>query len=192
MLRTVVVTILTLIMPGLAGCGRPAPTQESPTSPSAEPPALKPVAEGPRKVLSDTAEAKWAKAIAVEFLDALIVEHSGKAASATLSDGFKKRIGAGLIYLIARSYGTAEEKARGYLESEFHEHLRTWGSTWASYGIESQEMAPDLGEALFRGPLRVNERVKSSYTSGTFTLRVSKEKESGKWRVDNFSVKGSE
>jgi hypothetical protein len=50
----------------------------------------------------------------------------------------------------------------------------------ASWAITSEAMAPEGGEAIFSGTITARRE-------GTFSLRVIKEKEAGRWRVDYFS-----
>jgi len=108
------------------------------------------------------AELKWAKGVAVDFLDAAFNGHLEQAES--LIDSSLKA-----------SFAREGEK-----------RLREWlNNSIAIRGFrapvfQSETIAPDQDEASFQGTFQGNEK------SFSFSLRVVKDKESGKWRVSYF------
>jgi hypothetical protein len=104
------------------------------------------------------AELKWAKEVTADFLDAGLTGNYASA-EALLTADFKKALKEG-----KESVASLFNGPRG-------------AKSWA---IGSEEIAPDKDEASFRGAF------KGEKGEATFSLRVAKEKESGKWRVSFF------
>jgi len=108
------------------------------------------------------AELKWAKGVATDFIDAAFNSNLEQAES--LIDSSLKKA----------------------LAKEGKNRLREWlNNSIAIQGFrdpvfESEEIAPDQDEASFKGNFKAKEK------RFQFSLRVIKDKESGKWRVSYF------
>jgi hypothetical protein len=110
-----------------------------------------------------TEELKWAKGIADDFLNAG-TRHDADQAVLLLSAEFVKSI--------AQQRTTPDS----YLHTRFSD------VTGAKSSITSEEMAPDKDEGSFRGTFTAENG------EASFSIRVAKEKESGKWRVSYFVI----
>jgi hypothetical protein len=108
-------------------------------------------------------ELKWAKGIVIDFLNAGARQNDDQAA-VLLSTDFLKLI--------------SQQKT----SPESYVHSRFFDVKAAKASITSEEMAPDQDEAVFRGTFAADDG------EAGFTIRVVKEKESGKWRVNFFIV----
>jgi hypothetical protein len=111
------------------------------------------------------AELKWAKQVADDFFDAAFKGCNLAQAETLLDSSLKKSI-ADLLAADVRGW-LADIANHGFHDPAF----------------ESEEIASDLDEASFKGTL------KSGKSSFRFSLRVSKDKESGKWRICHFLFK---
>ena len=109
-------------------------------------------------------ELKWAKGIVSDFVSAGARQADDQAVL-LLSSDFIKSI--------------KEQKTT----PDSYVHSRFFNLTEAKASITSEEMAPDNDEAVFRGTLA------AEIGEADFTIRVVKEKDSGKWRV-NYLVVG--
>jgi len=113
-------------------------------------------------------ELKWAKGVATDFLDAAFNSKLEQAES-LIDSSLKKAF------------------AR-----EGESRLREWlNNSIAIQGFrdpvfESEEIAPDQDEASFKGNFKAKEK------RFQFSLRVIKDKESGKWRVGYFQFREKE
>lgn len=114
------------------------------------------------------AELKWAKGVATDFLTSTF--NSNLEQAETLLDSSLKKVFA----------------------KEGENRLREWlNNSIAIQGFrdpifESEEMAPDQDEASFKGHFKAKEK------RFQFSLRVIKDKESGKWRVSYFQFNEKE
>ncbi len=112
------------------------------------------------------AELKWAREIASDFLSAGLRQDHVQAS-----------------VLVASDLKKAVEKDRTTLDSFLSSHfstLRMQGAkTWT---FASEIIAPDKDEAVFRG------QCTGDTGEADITVRVVKEKESGKWRVHLFAI----
>jgi hypothetical protein len=123
--------------------------------------AAAPAQEKPEK---KDAELKWAKTVVTDFMTAgLRGEHDQL--SVMLSADLKKAL------------EKTSEPDRTFVYNRFAVYLKGT-KAWSS----SEEIAPDQDEATFRGTCTGEEG------QAEFTVRVVKEKDSGKWRVHLFSV----
>lgn len=109
------------------------------------------------------AELQWAAGVASDFLTC-VIEIDGVNAPLLLSAEFRKQ------------FATAAE-LENWLSRAANENLRK------GFEITTRELAPDQDDALFRGTLSGEKK-----TAG-FTLRLTKEKDGGKWRVTYFVFK---
>jgi hypothetical protein len=114
-------------------------------------------------------ELKWARQIAKAFLQD-VVAGKWESAAASTTEAYRKR---------DRS-GTGFNTIMVEVDGDPRGHKRD--QELSSFSFSEEELAPGHDEASFRGTLSGPDRV------GTFSLRVVKEKESGKWRVDHFST----
>jgi hypothetical protein len=109
------------------------------------------------------AELAWAKEVAADFLNAG-VQGNYASAEALATAEFKKILNdtgpSSVTYLLSVVAG---------------------GGQAESWSITTEEIAPDNDEAAFRGAF------KGKKGEATFSVRVVKEKESGKWRVGYFA-----
>ena len=108
------------------------------------------------------AELAWAKEVATDFLNAgLTGNYAGAEALATPE--FKKTLKesgpSSVTFILSSAAGGAE-----------------------SWAIATEEIAPDKDKAVFRGSF------KGKKGEATFSLRVVKEKDGGKWRVSFFAA----
>ena len=114
------------------------------------------------------AELKWAKGVATDFLEATFdwrIEQADALIDASLKKSFQKG---------------GENSLREWLNNTicirmYHDAV-----------IESEELAPDQDEAAFKGKLKAGEGAQARSIS--FSLRVAKEAESGKWRVSFIHI----
>jgi hypothetical protein len=125
--------------------------------------AIYATALGDDKQEKKTEELKWAKGIVSDFLNAGARQADDQAVL-LLSSEFIKSI--------------KEQKTT----PESYVHSRFFNVTAAKASITSQEMAPDQDEAVFHGAFATDDG------EADFTIRVVKEKDSGKWRVNFFVV----
>jgi|GEM_PF-7001086 len=115
-----------------------------------------------------SAELKWAKGVATDFLNAAFngkIEQAESLIDSSLKMAFAKE---------------GEKRVREWLNNTiaiqgFHDPA-----------FESEEIAPDRDEASFKGHFKGNEK------RFQFSLRIVKDKESGKWRVSYFQFKEKE
>jgi hypothetical protein len=108
------------------------------------------------------AELRWAKGVARDFLEAAFtgqLEQAESLIDTSLKKSFAKEGEKRLREWLNNSIGI-----RGFRAPVFR----------------SEKIAPDRDEASFRGTFRDKEK------SFAFSLRVVKDKESGKWRVSYF------
>ena len=82
---------------------------------------------------------------------------------------------------------TPEETARGYQDWSVHQNMRSVGASWKGWKIKEERLSPEGDEAQFKGVLESDD---AAYKSGSFTLRVLKEKEGARWRIDSFTAVG--
>lgn len=111
------------------------------------------------------AELKWAKGVVNDFMTAGIRGEYEQAAI-LLADELKKTL------------APTSQPDTTFITNRF---ARTLNGT-KSWSIAAEEMSPDQDEACFRGTC-TGERGEVE-----FSARVVKEKESGKWRVLQFTV----
>ena len=115
------------------------------------------------------AELKWAKGVATDFLEATFdwrIEQAEALIDASLKKSFQKG---------------GENSLREWLNNticirKYHDAV-----------IESEELAPDQDEASFKGKLKAGEGAQARSIS--FSLRVAKDAETGKWRVSFIHIK---
>ena len=115
------------------------------------------------------AELKWAKGVATDFLEATFdwrIEQAEALIDASLKKSFQKG---------------GENSLREWLNNTicirmYHDAV-----------IESEELAPDQDEASFKGKLKAGEGAQARSIS--FSLRVAKDAETGKWRVSFIHIK---
>jgi hypothetical protein len=109
-----------------------------------------------------TAELAWAKEVATDFLSAGLGGNYASAEALATAE-FKKTLQesgpSSITFLLSSAAGGAE-----------------------SWTIGTEEIAPDKDEAVFRGAFRGKKG------EATFSLRVAKEKDGGKWRVSFFAA----
>jgi hypothetical protein len=115
------------------------------------------------------AELKWARDVAETFLHDVVGGKWAEAATSTTAAYMRRdRSGTGSHSIMTTADGISD----GYKP----------GTALGPATISAEEIAPEADEASFKGKFNEPGR------TGTFTLRVVKEKESGKWRVDHFSA----
>ncbi len=116
------------------------------------------------------AELKWAKGIVIDFFT---TAKSGDAKQATLlmTSALKSA-------LIRPFGGSAEDVLR-------HQFQSNSISGWA---IKDEEMGPDGNEAVFKGMFRGTIFGTANEGVASFVIRVSKEKDEGRWRICLFTV----
>ncbi len=110
-------------------------------------------------------ELKWAKGIVTDFLTA-IDRGETRQAAAFLSADLKK------------SHESAFDKAGADFVDSHSNEVRGCKVTF-----NKEEMSPDVDEAVFRGNFHHEKN-----GDAEFTIRMIKEKESGKWRVNYFVI----
>lgn len=115
------------------------------------------------------AELKWAKGVATDFLEATF-DWRIEQAEALIDAGLKKSFQKG-----------GENSLREWLNNTicirmYHDAV-----------IESESLAPDQDEASFKGKLKAGEGTQARSIS--FSLRVAKDAETGKWRVSFIHIK---
>jgi hypothetical protein len=108
-------------------------------------------------------ELKWAKETATDFLDAGLQRNYASAETLATAD-FKK---------------TLKEARTSSITFLLSTVVNQGAESWS---IAREEIAPDMDEAVFRGAFR------GKSGEATFTVRVVKEKDSGKWRVGFFAA----
>jgi hypothetical protein len=124
--------------------------------------AAEPAQDRPDK---KAAELKWAKEVVTDFMTAgLRGEHNQ--AVVLLSAELKKAL------------ESTSEPDRTFVYNRFGVYLNG-AKAWS---VSKEEIAPDMDEAVFRGTCTGDEG------QAEFTVRVVKEKDTGKWRVHLFSV----
>jgi hypothetical protein len=114
------------------------------------------------------AELKWAREVAENFLNDIVAGKWDNAAAVT-SRNYTTKFGTGFNAVLGEMDGSLEGHKKG-------QELTGWT-------ISSQQIAPDLDETSFRGELKGHNR------AGEFTLRVVKQKDNHKWRVEQFSFR---
>jgi thioredoxin-related protein len=107
---------------------------------------------------------KWAKGVAEDFLAAMQKQDGAQAGLLMTKE-------------MAAALGVAPDK-------DWNFAIRFAGLNGSSE-IAEEEMAPEKDEASFRGRLSGNGNGK--LVQANFTVRVAKDKESGKWRVSFFT-----
>jgi hypothetical protein len=118
-----------------------------------------PVPEGDAK---KDAEMKWAKEVATDFLRAGLNRDFSTAETLVTAD-FKKAL----------------KEANLTVADRLREVVNNGAESWA---VTSEEMAPDQDEAVVRGTF------KGKNGEAEFSVRVTKEKVGGKWRVCFFTA----
>lgn len=111
------------------------------------------------------AELKWARGIAEDFLDATLSREPDQA-EVLLGSDLKKII----------SPEQHSNEIRNWLADE------VYNQGYRSKSLQIEEIAPDKDESQFKGILK-GEKVEAD-----FVLRLVKEKDSGKWRVNYFHI----
>jgi hypothetical protein len=111
-------------------------------------------------------EAEWAKAVAVDFLKSVQAKET------------KQSLQLLTPKLAARLEQVADVKRSIQPPTPLHE-----GSV-DSWEFASEKVAPDKDEVAFGGKV-VGKYSGSSYES-SFTIRVVKDKDAGRWRIDYF------
>jgi hypothetical protein len=114
------------------------------------------------------AELKWAEGVATDFFDAAFNSKLEQAES--LIDSSLKKVFAKEGENRLREWLNNSIAIQGYHDPVF----------------ESKEIAPDRDEASFKGTFKGREK------RFQFSLRVIKDKESGKWRVSHFQFREKE
>jgi hypothetical protein len=107
-------------------------------------------------------ELVWAKEVVTDFLNAGL--HFNYLSAATL---------------VTNDFKTALKEGNGSLDVVLRDSLVNTGAL--SWTITSEMISPTKDEALFRGTLR------SKTAESTFSIRVTKDKETQKWRINFFS-----
>jgi hypothetical protein len=107
------------------------------------------------------AELKWAKEVAADFLNAGM-HRDYSSAEALVTTDFKKALKEG--------------------NTSVTDRLSLVANGAESWVVTCEEMAPDKDEVLVRGTF------KGKKGEAVFSIRVAKEKESGKWRVCFFTA----
>jgi hypothetical protein len=115
------------------------------------------------------AELKWAREMAEDFLNDIVAGKWNNAAALTSKSYHNERWGRGFNAIKGEMDGTLDGHKPG-------QELTAWT-------IASQQIAPDQDEASFRGQLT------GPQYAGEFTLRIIKQKDDGKWRVEQFSFR---
>jgi hypothetical protein len=111
------------------------------------------------------AEIKWAKGVAQDFFEAT-----------------RKASYIEAIQLLTSEYRTKDkfDDAKTRLDKLFGQVDAA--ATIISWMIKTEELSPDGKEAVFKGPV-TGMYGDASLTEAELTIRVEKEKDSGKWRV---------
>jgi hypothetical protein len=111
------------------------------------------------------AEMKWAKGVAQDFFEAT-----------------RKSSYIEAIQLLTSEYRTKEkfDDAKTRLDKLFGQVDAA--ATIISWIIKTEELSPDGKEAVFKGPV-TGIYGNASLTEAELTIRVEKEKDSGKWRI---------
>ena len=108
------------------------------------------------------AEMKWAKEVATDFLRAGLNRDFSTAETLVTAD-FKKALKEANLTVGDRLRGVVNDGAESWV-------------------VTNEEMAPDQDEAVVRGTF------KGKNGEAEFSVRVTKEKEGGKWRVCFFTA----
>jgi len=122
-------------------------------------------ASAQEKTDKKVAELKWAKTLVTDFLSAGTKREYDQA-TVLLSEELKKAL------------EKSSEPGRTFVSNRFSVYLKG-AKDWS---ITSEDIAPDQDEAVFRGVSSLGQE------EAPFTVRVVKEKDSGKWRVNLFKV----
>jgi len=111
------------------------------------------------------AELRWAMEVARDFLTAGTRGEYDQATVLLAAD-------------LKQALEKSSEPGPTFLNNRFTGHLRS-AKTW-SFG--AGEIAPDMDESVHRG------KFSGEAGEADFTVRVAKEKDGGKWRVNQFTV----
>jgi hypothetical protein len=114
---------------------------------------------------ASAADLKWAKGVADDFLTAGTCGEFDQAVLLMAPD-------------MRKALEATSEPGKTFVQNRFHTYL----DGAKSWSITGAEMAPDRDEATFKGAFRKDDK------EANFTVRVTKEKDGGKWRVSFFTV----
>jgi hypothetical protein len=112
-----------------------------------------------------SAELKWARGVASDFFEAAFKANLVMAEN-LIDSSLKKNF---------------EKRGKTELKEWLNNSIAI--QNFREPAIATEAIAPDRDEAVFTGTFRAKDRPKKVLT---FTLRVVKEKDSGKWRVSYF------
>src|SRR5262245_55920277 len=126
----------------------------------------------PAKSDKAQAELKWAKGVVLDFFNAAKHGQDDERKQATLlmTDKLKKALSSNSL--------TPES----FISYAFQ------NNRIASWTIKVEEIAPDVNEAVFRGTFTGKDPGNGKEIQADFVVRVVKEHEGGKWRINIFTI----